>query len=218
MLTLLLQTGMISNETWIGEGGFDDEEFRKELELIFKYHHENIINFLGHNDVDNEMIIVNEYGINDSLDGYLEDTNKRHNLTQVLLVKSQQTIKKSIEMWNSVCHSATIYANALMHAGTTVDTFLRENLDWLTQTGFNTMSGHLQQGRSLMAPYLPQIGDSPRSTNIEVVQHSACLGLGLAALGTADEDIYDEIKSVLYTESAVAGEASGISRENSYFQ
>lgn len=39
-----------------------------------------------------------------------------------------KTIKQSIEMRNSVCHSATIYANALMHAGTTVDTFLRENL------------------------------------------------------------------------------------------
>ncbi|GJU25995.1 hypothetical protein Tco_1164616 [Tanacetum coccineum] len=32
--------------------------------------------------LDNEMIIVNEYGINDILDDYLEDTNKRYNLTQ----------------------------------------------------------------------------------------------------------------------------------------
>jgi len=137
--------------------------------------------------------------------------------------------------------------------------------------------GHLQQGRSLMAPYLPQGGaggggspyseggalyalglihanhgegikqflrDSLRSTSVEVIcyiflldslplyhqkdsllfrmifikkiwlqviQHGACLGLGLAALGTADEDIYDDIKSVLYTDSAVAGEAAGIS-------
>jgi hypothetical protein len=39
-----------------------------------------------------------------------------------------KTIKQSVEMRNSVCHSATIYANALMHAGTTADTFLRENL------------------------------------------------------------------------------------------
>lgn len=39
-----------------------------------------------------------------------------------------KTIKQTIEMRNSVCHSATIYSNALMHAGTTVDTFLRENL------------------------------------------------------------------------------------------
>ncbi|KAJ0953335.1 putative armadillo-like helical, 26S proteasome regulatory subunit RPN2 [Helianthus annuus] len=174
-----------------------------------------------------------------------------HNKSDLLILK---TIKQSIEMRNSVCHSATIYANALMHAGTTVDTFLRENLDWLSRaTNWAKFSataglgvihrGHLQQGRSLMAPYLPQSGsgggspyseggalyalglihanhgegikqflrDSLRSTNVEVVQHGACLGLGLAAIGTADEDIYEEIKSVLYTDSAVAGEAAGIS-------
>ncbi|KAK4482545.1 hypothetical protein RD792_009705 [Penstemon davidsonii] len=165
-----------------------------------------------------------------------------------------KTIKQSVEMRNSVCHSATIYANAIMHAGTTVDTFLRENLDWLSRaTNWAKFSataglgvihkGHLQQGRSLMAPYLPQGGagggspyseggalyalglihanhgegikqflrESLRSTNVEVIQHGACLGLGLAALGTADDDIFDDIKNVLYTDSAVAGEAAGIS-------
>ncbi|XP_062109118.1 26S proteasome non-ATPase regulatory subunit 1 homolog A [Humulus lupulus] len=175
-----------------------------------------------------------------------------HNKSDLLILK---TIKQSVEMRNSVCHSATIYANAIMHAGTTVDTFLRENLDWLSRaTNWAKFSataglgvihrGHLQQGRSLMAPYLPQGGaggggspyseggalyalglihanhgegikqflrDSLRNTNVEVIQHGACLGLGLAALGTADEDIYDDIKSVLYTDSAVAGEAAGIS-------
>lgn len=173
-----------------------------------------------------------------------------HNKSDLLILK---TIKQSVEMRNSVCHSATIYANAIMHAGTTVDTFLRENLDWLSRaTNWAKFSataglgvihrGHLQQGRSLMAPYLPQTGgggspyseggalyalglihanhgegikqflrDSLRSTNVEVIQHGACLGLGLAALGTADEEIYDDIKSVLYVDSAVAGEAAGIS-------
>ncbi|KAL8474286.1 hypothetical protein ACS0TY_030931 [Phlomoides rotata] len=158
-------------------------------------------------------------------------------------------------MRNSVCHSATIYVNAIMHAGTTVDTFLRENLDWLSRaTNWAKFSataglgvihrGHLQQGRSLMAPYLPQGGagsggspyseggalyalglihanhgegikqflrESLHNTNVEVIQHGACLGLGLAAIGTADDDIFDEIKIVLYTDSAVAGEAAGIS-------
>ncbi|KAJ0743102.1 putative armadillo-like helical protein [Helianthus annuus] len=89
-----------------------------------------------------------------------------HNKSDLLILK---TIKQSIEMRNSVCHSATIYANTLMHAGTTVDTFLRENLDWLSRaTNWAKFSataglgvihrGHLQQGRSLMAPYLPQSG------------------------------------------------------------
>ncbi|KAL8121119.1 26S proteasome non-ATPase regulatory subunit 1 homolog A-like isoform X1 [Apium graveolens] len=174
-----------------------------------------------------------------------------HNKSDLLILK---TIKQSVEMRNSVCHSATIYANAIMHAGTTVDTFLRENLDWLSRaTNWAKFSataglgvihrGHLQQGRSLMAPYLPQSGsgggspyseggalyalglihanhgegikqflrDSLRSTNVEVIQHGACLGLGLAALGTADDDVFDDIKNVLYTDSAVAGEAAGIS-------
>ncbi|KAG5226684.1 26S proteasome regulatoryfamily protein [Salix suchowensis] len=177
-----------------------------------------------------------------------------HNKSDLLILK---TIKQSVEMRNSVCHSATIYANAIMHAGTTVDTFLRENLDWLSRaTNWAKFSataglgvihrGHLQQGRSLMAPYLPQGGagaggggspyseggalyalglihanhgegikqflrESIRSTSVEVIQHGACLGLGLAALGTADEDIYDDFKSALYTDSAVAGEAAGIS-------
>lgn len=45
---------------------------------------------------------------------------------------------------------------------------------------------------------------------IQVIQHGACLGLGLAALGTADEEIFEDIKNVLYTDSAVAGEAAGI--------
>ncbi|XP_043719493.1 26S proteasome non-ATPase regulatory subunit 1 homolog A-like isoform X2 [Telopea speciosissima] len=175
-----------------------------------------------------------------------------HNKSDLLILK---TIKQSVEMRNSVCHSATIYANAITHAGTTVDTFLRENLDWLSRaTNWAKFSataglgvihrGHLQQGRSLMAPYLPQTGaagggspyseggalyalglihanhgegikqflrESLRSTNVEVIQHGACLGLGLAALGTADEEIYDDVKNVLYTDSAVAGEAAGIS-------
>ena len=41
--------------------------------------------------------------------------------------------KSAVEARNSVCHSAVIFANAIMHAGTTVDSFLRENLDWLSR-------------------------------------------------------------------------------------
>ncbi|CAA6672119.1 unnamed protein product [Spirodela intermedia] len=175
-----------------------------------------------------------------------------HNRSDLLILK---TIKQSVELRNSVCHSATICANAMMHAGTTVDTFLRENLEWLSRaTNWAKFSataglgvihkGHLQQGRSLMAPYLPQRGstagsspyseggalyalglihanhgegikqflrESLRNTSSEVIQHGACLGLGLAALGTADEEIYEDVKNILYTDSAVAGEAAGIS-------
>uniref|UniRef100_A0A453CSV8 26S proteasome non-ATPase regulatory subunit 1 homolog n=1 Tax=Aegilops tauschii subsp. strangulata TaxID=200361 RepID=A0A453CSV8_AEGTS len=174
-----------------------------------------------------------------------------HNRSDLLILK---TIKQAVEMRNSVCHSATICSNAIMHAGTTVDTFLRENLEWLSRaTNWAKFSataglgvihrGHLQQGRALMAPYLPQSGavgggspyseggalyalglihanhgegikqflrESLRNTSAEVIQHGACLGLGLASLGTADEEVFEDIKNVLYTDSAVAGEAAGI--------
>ena len=45
---------------------------------------------------------------------------------------------------------------------------------------------------------------------MQVTQHGACLGLGLAALGTGNEEIFEDMKSVLYTDSATAGEAAGI--------
>mmetsp|Transcript_3886 Transcript_3886/g.11039 ORF Transcript_3886/g.11039 Transcript_3886/m.11039 type:complete len:757 (-) Transcript_3886:107-2377(-) len=42
----------------------------------------------------------------------------------------------------------------------------------------------------------------------EVLQHGACLGLGLVCMATADEGIYEELKQTLYTDTAVAGEAA----------
>jgi 26S proteasome regulatory subunit N2 len=45
----------------------------------------------------------------------------------------------------------------------------------------------------------------------EVLQHGACLGLGLVAMATADESIYEELKQTLYTDTAVAGEAAAYS-------
>jgi 26S proteasome regulatory subunit N2 len=42
------------------------------------------------------------------------------------------------------------------------------------------------------------------------VKHGACLGIGLAAMGTARQDIYDELKNNLHQDDAVTGEASGI--------
>lgn len=51
-----------------------------------------------------------------------------HNATDLLLLKN---IKDSFDTRVSMNHSATVMANAFMHAGTTVDTFLRNNLEWL---------------------------------------------------------------------------------------
>ncbi|GFZ01884.1 26S proteasome regulatory complex, non-ATPase subcomplex, Rpn2/Psmd1 subunit [Actinidia rufa] len=164
--------------------------------------------------------------------------------------------ERSVEMRSSVFHSATIYSNAIMQAGTT---------DWLSRaTNWAKFSataglgvihgGHLRQCRSLMAPYLPQteaggggnpyseggglyalclihanhyegikqfLHDSVRITNVEPLTGAGYstwrnLDLGLAALGIVDENIFDDVKTLLYTDSAVAGEAAGASEMLAY--
>ena len=45
--------------------------------------------------------------------------------------------------------------------------------------------------------------ESLRATSNETIQHGACLGLGLAGLGTCDEELFEDLKGVLYTDSAV---------------
>ena len=171
------------------------------------------------------------------------------NSSDLALLKN---IKGSFDAKNSVLHGATVLANALMHCGTTSDSFLRDNLDWLARASnwakFSATSslgvihrGHLSRSRQLMAPYLPGAGrnagpyaeggalfalglihanhgegirqtllESLRGTTNETIQHGACLGLGLAAMGSFDDELLEDIKNVLFTDSAVAGEAAGI--------
>ena len=77
-----------------------------------------------------------------------------------------KSVKAASEVRNSVSHSAIIFANALMHCGTTVDSFLRDNLDWLSRaTNWAKFSataglgvihrGHLAEVRVLRLPQQP---------------------------------------------------------------
>jgi 26S proteasome regulatory subunit N2 len=183
-------------------------------------------------------------------------------------------IKQSLDGRSSVCHSALIFCNAIAHGGTAIDTFLRENLDWLARaTAWAKFSAtsclgviharHTASALILLSPYLPSAAGpggptSPSAyseggalyalgliaatggrdetlpnrdggatdskayllealraaSNNEVVQHGACLGLGLAAMaswdGVGENEVFDELKNVLAAESAVAGEAAGL--------
>jgi len=174
-----------------------------------------------------------------------------NNHTDMAILKN---IKNAVETRNSVCHSATIFANAVMHAGTTRDTFLRENLEWLARaTNWAKFSataglgvihkGHLKEGLSLLGPYLPQAAGGSSSPYSEggalyalgiihanhgekitnylanalrnagtnaTVQHGACLGLGVAAMATGNESVYEDLKTILYNNDAVSGEAAGL--------
>ena len=49
------------------------------------------------------------------------------------------------------------------------------------------------------------------SSNNEVLQHGACLGLGCLLLATNDQSTYNDLRGVLFSDSAVAGHAAAIS-------
>lgn len=68
-------------------------------------------------------------------------------------------------------------------------------------------AGHHQSHKNITDYLLNQL----IHTQQEVIQHGACFGLGIAAMGTQDKSIYEAIKSTLFTDSAIAGESAGIS-------
>ncbi|KAL1720799.1 armadillo-type protein [Schizophyllum commune] len=51
--------------------------------------------------------------------------------------------------------------------------------------------------------------DALKAAQGEVVQHGAALGLGVAAMGSNSMDAFEDLKNVLFMDSAVAGEAAG---------
>ncbi|PWA34540.1 26S proteasome regulatory complex, non-ATPase subcomplex, Rpn2/Psmd1 subunit [Artemisia annua] len=175
---------------------------------------------------------------------------RSHNKSDLRIL---ETMKQSVGLSNSVCHNAIMFANAIMHAGTSDVTFINNNVGWATKAsdwarfsgaaGLGLIySGHMEEGRSLMWIYY-HLGDGDRCpyfdagtlyslglvhanhgesiktflldilkmTTEEVIQHGACLGLGLASLGTHYGEMFDELLDILDNDTAVAGEAAGIS-------
>ncbi|KAG7450628.1 uncharacterized protein BT62DRAFT_991500 [Guyanagaster necrorhizus] len=177
---------------------------------------------------------------------------KRNNKVDLLILKNTKDV---LESRSSIYHTALTLQNAFMHAGTTSDLFLRENLEWLglasnwskftATAGLGVIhKGYFEQGMTILGPYLPQGGgestmqgaayseggalyalglisagcgssvtdylrETLRSAQGEVVQHGAALGLGIAAMGSKNAETFEDLKSVLFMDSAVAGEASG---------
>lgn len=164
---------------------------------------------------------------------------------------------------NSVLHNCAVVTHSYLNAGTTNDSFLRDNLDWMRKASnwakFSATASlgvlharHTTEAMSLLEPYLPPVttdasavsptggyseggslyalglihaGTSASSSNEtreflrnhlrnshanEVISHGAALGVGLTAFGSGDVEIVQELKELLETDSAVAGEAAGI--------
>ncbi|KAJ5352632.1 hypothetical protein N7452_001606 [Penicillium brevicompactum] len=54
------------------------------------------------------------------------------------------------------------------------------------------------------------IRDHFKKATDEVVQHGGALGLGVAGMATGNEGMYEDLRNVLYTDSALNGEAVGL--------
>ena len=195
------------------------------------------------------------------IDIHLEFLFHRNKTDKIIL----NNIKAALEVRNSVTHQATVFANAVMHTGTTVDSFVTENLEWLKKaTNWAKFSataclgmifkGCVKSSLDRMKEYLPKAGgglpSSPFSEggalyalglihanhgdkiikylsdalrrdggggaagsemgHHEAILHGGCLGLGLAAMATENQDLYDQLKDILFQDQAVAGEGAGL--------
>ncbi|KAJ3101281.1 proteasome regulatory particle base subunit [Phlyctochytrium planicorne] len=60
------------------------------------------------------------------------------------------------------------------------------------------------------AGVLDYLTNALKATQSETIQHGACLGLGVAGMATGSESIYEDLKNVMFSDSAVAGEAAGL--------
>ena len=74
--------------------------------------------------------------------------------------------KKQLDPRNATTHIATVLSNALMYSGTTIDGFMRDNLEWLGKANmwakFTTTAtigaihkGHAEEAMNILRPHLP---------------------------------------------------------------
>lgn len=180
---------------------------------------------------------------------------QKNNNTDIQILNKS---KDFLDGRNSIFHSAITFENAFLHAGTTDDSFIRNNLEWLGKaTNWSKFSataalgvihkGNLSQGRKILQPYLPgsagshytkggslyalglifaghgretidylrkhviENGGSAGTDEVDVILHGASLGTGVAGMGSCNQDIYEELKVVLYSDNATSGEAAALS-------
>ncbi|KZT30619.1 26S proteasome regulatory complex non-ATPase subcomplex Rpn2/Psmd1 subunit [Neolentinus lepideus HHB14362 ss-1] len=117
---------------------------------------------------------------------------KRNNKVDLLILKSTKACQ---EGRSSIFHSALTFSNAFMHAGTTSDVFLRENLDWLGLASnwakFSATAalgvihkGYYEQGMTILGPYLPsQTGGESTIPGAAYSEGGALYALGLINAG-----------------------------------
>ncbi|KAL7497666.1 hypothetical protein ACHAWT_006054 [Skeletonema menzelii] len=195
---------------------------------------------------------------------------KNSNYDTLIMTNLKKALEERGMSRNSVLHNCAVTAHGYLTAGTTNDSFLRNNLDWMKKASnwakFSATASmgvihasHTTEAMTLLEPYLPPSApaDDPNAEHPtvsatggyaeggslyalglihgshagsstekrleastflrkhlrnshanEVISHGAALGVGLTSFGSADLEVVGELKELLYTDSAVAGEAA----------
>lgn len=70
--------------------------------------------------------------------------------------------------------------------------------------------GHGREIINYLRNHIVENGSSAGTEEIDVILHGAALGVGVAGMGSRNLEIYEELKVILYSDSAVSGEAASI--------
>ncbi|KAI0053354.1 26S proteasome regulatory complex non-ATPase subcomplex Rpn2 Psmd1 subunit [Auriscalpium vulgare] len=148
---------------------------------------------------------------------------KKNNKSDLLILKHTKDV---LEPRSSVYHTAVTFQNAFMHAGTTSDTFLRENLDWLGYASnwskFTATAalgvihkGNFEQGMAILGPYLPNTnGGESGLAGAAYSEGGALYALGLINAGVGSgrtvENYLREILRAAQGEVVQHGAALGL--------
>ncbi|KAJ8482928.1 hypothetical protein ONZ51_g5045 [Trametes cubensis] len=141
----------------------------------------------------------------ESIKLYLEFL-KRNNKVDMLILKNT---KDALEPRSSIYHTALTLQNAFMHAGTTSDVFLRENLEWLALANnwskFSAAAaigvihkGHFQESMNILGPYLPAQGAESSTGSTAYSEGGALYALGLVNAGCGSgQEVENYLRNLL---------------------
>lgn len=71
-------------------------------------------------------------------------------------------------------------------------------------------AGHGREIIDYLKLFINENGNSAGASDSDVVLHGACLGSGVAGMGSNSEVLYESLKVVLYLDSAISGQAAGL--------
>ena len=71
-------------------------------------------------------------------------------------------------------------------------------------------AGHGREIIDYLKLYIDEHGNSAGSSDTDVILHGAALGAGVAGMASGSESLYEALKVVLYSDSAISGQAAGL--------